>query len=318
MYAKPNAQPQYNQVPHTPLWWIQTGVPETTTHPNSNLPVQMAANVKATPGTTHRLGRDPSRSAQNDDPPHKQPPRPMTRSTWCMVLISRRMNTDVKTPVTPPPYQHLNDRAQGVPTQTGMQDYIRSPRAWALCKIVYPTPTAAGILNSIQRTPDYKPAERKPQTMAATETRMNPCKRKLGMTPTNDDRREDPSKGVVRAGVHSPVPTPHSGCGVLQTLARTRERQPQTHGTTRRERNPRMTPHKRKPQGGPYNPPYEPEYRAPAPHTTAAGVGYCKILNQNPLNPNHKPAEWTPANKNRITKTRTLEVCQMEPPDRGK
>ncbi|KAF9503305.1 hypothetical protein BS47DRAFT_1369633 [Hydnum rufescens UP504] len=94
-YAKPNARPQYNRVPHTHFGGIQTGVPEMTTHPNSNLPVQMARpTVRAMPPVPHtRLGGDTkgavqaapfaclrifllTRSAQNDDPPRQQPARP--------------------------------------------------------------------------------------------------------------------------------------------------------------------------------------------------------------------------------------------------
>ncbi|KAF9503611.1 hypothetical protein BS47DRAFT_1369406 [Hydnum rufescens UP504] len=94
----------------------QTAMLQTKTRPNNatdgNTPNEDVRNEDAT------YGNAPNGNATA---PNKYP-----RCGTCIRSSPpTRTNTDMKTPVTPP-YRHLNDRAQGVPTQTGMQDYIRA------------------------------------------------------------------------------------------------------------------------------------------------------------------------------------------------
>ncbi|KAF9503473.1 hypothetical protein BS47DRAFT_1369516 [Hydnum rufescens UP504] len=137
---------------------------------------------------------------------------PAMAGVWSYIRSSllTPTNTDTKPPVTPA-YRRPNDGTWGDPSK---------PPSW-------PEPA---------QTPNHKPTERH----AANETRKRP--------PTNENCREDIQTAVHMSWSTRPqYPTPAAaGVGYYKILARTRvNAQPQTHGTTHRER---------KPQGGPIQP----------------------------------------------------------------
>ncbi|KAF9508503.1 hypothetical protein BS47DRAFT_1365905 [Hydnum rufescens UP504] len=70
LYQVRTAQPQYQIVPHTHLGFKLKD-------PKCNPCPALNGEVPShTPSTTHPLGRDPSQSTRNDDPPQQQPTHP--------------------------------------------------------------------------------------------------------------------------------------------------------------------------------------------------------------------------------------------------
>ncbi|KAF9518206.1 hypothetical protein BS47DRAFT_1422667 [Hydnum rufescens UP504] len=155
------------------------------------------------------------------------------------------------------------------PAMAGVWSYIRS-------SLLAPTNTDAkppdnpayrrpndgpGGTHPNRRTyePEYGPSTPHPlqRVWGTTKTHANAQPQTRERPPTNENRREDVQTAVRTSRSTRPqYPTPAAaGVGYYKILARTRANaQPQTHGTTCRERNPRMTPHKQKLQGGPIQP----------------------------------------------------------------
>ncbi|KAF9504304.1 hypothetical protein BS47DRAFT_1368893 [Hydnum rufescens UP504] len=149
-----------------------------------------------------------------------------------------------------------------------------------------PHPHCADFKLDPARTPDYKPAERKPQMTAP----------------------QYPTPAAVGVGYYK--------CKKSSLLARTRtNRQPQTHGTTRRERNPRMTPHKRKPQGGPIQPAVRAGVQGPStPHPLQQAWGTARThVNPQPQTRRMTRRKRKPRTSPHERKPAPSRVCQMEP-----
>ncbi|KAF9505156.1 hypothetical protein BS47DRAFT_1368272 [Hydnum rufescens UP504] len=97
--------------------------------------------------------------------------------------------------------------------------------------------------------------------------------------------RTRPNRRSTSGSTQPQYPTPTAaGVGYYKLLARTcANRQPQTHGTTRRERNLQMTPHKRKPQGGPIQPAIRAGVQGPSTHTRCSGRGVLQDPEPEPM-----------------------------------